>query len=154
MAVNRLWELVQGFKGECRSKGWKTSEHEDWVRMGSEYHNFLWTRTINPSTFKKIAEARKFAIRKGVSYEVVDVAYTAWLLSEPVTNELIETIIENPTIAQRTAVYDLSWLHSEKLICLKLNKTDSEVFREFEGFLEEKWGVKFKPVQEALTETL
>lgn len=154
MAVHRLWELVQGFKRECRSKGWKTSEHEDWVRMESEYHNFLWTRTINPSTFRKIAEARKFAIREGVAYQVIDVAYTAWLLSEPLTDELIETIVENPTIAQRTALYDLSWLHSNKLICLKLNKTDSEVFREFESFLEKKWGVELRPVKEALAETV
>jgi len=154
MEVPRLWELVRHFKGECHSRGWKTSEHEDWVKTGNEYHNFLWVRTIHPSTLKKVAEAHKCAIREGISYQVVDIAYTAWLLSEPPTDELIQAIVENPEIAERTAIYDLSWVHSDKPICLKLNKTDSEVFQEFESFLEKKFGVKIKPVQKALTKTV
>jgi len=32
-----------------------------------------------------------------------------------------------------------------KPLCLKWNETDSKVFKEFEKFLEEKWGVKFRP---------
>jgi len=151
MAIPRVWELVRSFKNECKSRGWETSEHEDWVKAGSEYHNFLWARTVRPSTFKKIAEEHKCAIKEGVSYQVVDVAYTAWLFSETPPEELLKTVAENPEIFMRTAIYDLSLAYSRKSFCLKLNQTGSSVFREFESFLEKKWGVKFKPVQSVLT---
>ena len=151
MGISRLKEIVQCFKRECQSKGWKTSEHEDLVEAGNNYHNFLWVRSIHPSTFKEIAETHKCAIKEGVSYRVVDVAYTAWLFSEPLTDKLIQTIDENPAIAKRTAMYDLNGEHLDKLICLKSNKTDSIVFRQFESFLDKKIGVQFKLVKELLS---
>ena len=151
MTIPRVWELVRSFKYECESRGWKVSEHEDWVHAGNEYHNFLWTRTVRPAAFKKIAEEHKCAIKQGISYQVVDVAYTAWLFSEAPSEELLQTVAENPELSKRTAIYDLSWAYSEKTLCLKLNQTGSRVFKEFENFLEKKWGVEFKTVQSLLT---
>jgi len=152
VAVSTIWELIQCFKAECQSKGCRTSEHEDWVKIGNEYHNFLWARTINPRTFKKIAEAHKCAIKEGISYRVVDVTYTAWILSEPMEDELIQTIAESPAIMETNAMYELTWEHSDKPFCLRLNKTDSGVFLEFENFLEKKLGVKLKPIPDAFLE--
>lgn len=151
MTIPRVWELVRSFKRECESRGWKVSEHEDWVKTGNEYHNFLWTRTVRPATLKKIVEEHKCAIKQGISYQVVDVAYTAWLFSEAPSEELLQTVVENPELSKRTAIYDLSWAYSKKPHCLKLNQTDSSVFQEFENFLEKKWGVEFKPVQSLVT---
>jgi len=150
MPIPRVWELVRSFKRECESRGWKVSEHEDWVKAGDEYHNFLWTRTVRPATLKKIAEQHRCAIKQGISYQVVDVAYTAWLLSEAPPEELLQIVAEDPELSKRTAIYDLSWANSKKPLCMKLNKTDSSVFQEFENFLEKKWGVDFKPVQRLL----
>jgi len=147
MTVPRVWELVRSFKRECESRGWKISEHEDWVKAGNEYHNFLWARTVHPATLKKIAEEHKCAIKQGISYQVVDVAYTAWLFSVAPSEKLLQTVAENPEFSKRTAIYDLSWAYSKKPLCVKLNQTNSSVFREFENFLEKKWGVEFKPVQ-------
>jgi len=151
MAIPRVWELVRNFKRECESRGWKASQHEDWVKVGNIYHNFLWTRTVHPATFKKIAEEHRCAIRQGISYHVVDVTYTAWLFSETPSEELLQIAEENPELFEKTAIYDLSWINSEKPVCLKLNQTDSPVFKEFESFLEKKWGVEFKPVKELLS---
>jgi len=151
MTIPRVWELVRSFKCECEARGWEVSEHEDWVKADNEFHNFLWTRTVRPATLKKIAEEHKCAIKQGISYQVVDVAYTAWLFSESPSEELLQTIAENPELSKRTAIYDLSWAYSKKLPCLKLNNTDSSVFQEFENFLEKKWGIEFKPVQSLLT---
>jgi len=150
MTIPRVWELVRSFKGECESRGWKISQHEDWVMAGNEYHNFLWTRTVRPATLKKIAEERKCAVKQGMSYRVVDVAYTAWLFSEAPSEELLQTVAEDPELSKRTAIYDLSCAYSEKPTCLRLNQTDSSVFQEFENFLEKKWGVEFKRVQRLL----
>jgi hypothetical protein len=146
MVVPRVWELICRFKDECHLKGWKTSESEDWVKVDDEYHNFLWARNIHPSTFKRIITACKCAIKQGVSYQVVKVAYTAWLFPESPSEVLVQTIAKDPKLAKRIAIYDLSNLYAGKPLCLKLNETESKVFQEFENFLERKWGIKLKPV--------
>ena len=147
MRIPKVWELLNGFKNQCQLRGWKTSEHEDWVKIDDEYHNFLWTQTVHPSTFEKIASNHKCAIRKGVSYQVVEVSYTAWLFPQSPPESLLETVKENPELSRRTAIYDLSWVYTGKPFCLKLNETESMAFREFERFLNKKWGIKVKPVQ-------
>jgi hypothetical protein len=147
LRIPKVWELLDGFKGQCQLRGWKTSEHEDWVKIGDEYHNFLWTQTVHPSTFEKIAVNHKCAIREGVSYQVVDVLYTAWLFLQGPPEGLVQTVKENPELSTRTAIYDLSWVYAGKPLCLKLNETKSKVFQEFERFLEETWGVEVRPVQ-------
>ncbi len=143
--------MLRSFKDECHLTGWKTSEHEDWIHADDQYHNFLWTRTIHPSTFRRIARASKCAVREGVSYRVVDVAYTAWLFSEAPPEELVQTVIDDENLAKNTAVYDMSGLHSSKPVCTRLNSTGSKVFKEFENFLQKKWGVKFKSAQDVVT---
>jgi hypothetical protein len=147
LRIPKVWELLDGFKGQCQLRGWKTSEHEDWVKIGDEYHNFLWTQTVHPSTFEKIAVNHKCAIRKGVSYQVVDVLYTAWLFLQGTPEGLVQTVKENSELSRRTAIYDLSWVYAGKPFCLKLNETKSMAFQEFERFLEETWGVEVKPIQ-------
>ena len=149
--IPRVWEILRRFKRECQSRGWSTSEDEDWINLNQQYHNFLWARTIHPSTFKKVASARKCAVRKGVSYQVVDIAYTAWLFPETLPDELVRAVAANPELSKRTAIYDLSWAYTGKPVCLRLNETDSPVFREFESFLEKKWGVELKPIHSLMT---
>jgi len=146
-----IWELVRSFKQECESQGWKTSAEEDWVYSDGEYHNFLWTRTIHPSTFRKIAKASKCAVRQGGSYQVVDVSYTAWLFSEQPPEELWRMLVDDQCLAEKTAVYDLSGLREGKLICVKCNQTKSKVFKEFENFLRRKLGSEFKTPRDMVT---
>jgi len=143
--IPKVWELLKYFKGQCQSKGWKTSDYGDWVKKGNEYHNFLWTRTVHPSTFEKVAMSRRCAIREGVSYQVVEVSYTAWVFPEAPPEKLRQIVTENPELSKRIAIYDLSWAYAGKPVCLKLNETDSTVFKEFEKFLEQRCGVKIQP---------
>ena len=146
----KAWELIERFKDHCQSRGWKTSDREDWVKAGDEYHNFLWIQTIYPSTFEKVALNRRSAIREGHSYRVVDVSYMAWVCSKKPPETLMQKIAKNPQILKESAIYDLSQAYSGEPICLKLNETDSEVFQKFEKFLEEDLGVKLKPYQGSL----
>ena len=143
--IPKVWDILRRFKNRCEAKGWKTSESEDWVKKGDKYHNFLWTPTVHLSTFKKIATNHRCAINEGISYRVVDVSYTAWLFPQTPPENMIQVVTEDPELLRRNAIYDLSWVYAGKPICLKLNETDSTVFREFESFLEEKLGVKVKP---------
>jgi len=163
LPIPKVWKLLDLFKDQCQLKGWKSSEHEDWVKTGDEEyhnflwiqtvhpstfenHNFLWIQTVHPSTFEKIAVNHKCAIRKGISYQVVDVSYTAWVFPQSPPENLMQMVSENPELSRRTAIYDLSLAYAGKPLCLKLNETDSTVFKEFEKFLQEELGVEVKPV--------
>jgi len=77
---------------------------------------------------------------------VVDVSYTAWLFPQSPPENLMQTVKEKPELSRRTAIYDLSLAYAGKPLCLKLNETDSTVFKEFEKFLEKELGVEVKPV--------
>lgn len=143
--------MICHFKRDCQSLGWRTSDHEDWVHADNQYHNLLWTRTIHPSTFKKIAKTSKCAVKKGVSYHVVDVAYTAWFFSESPSEELMKIVMDDQKLAENTAIYDLSGLRTTKPVCLRLNSTGSRVFKEFEDFLQKRWGVELKSPKDVLT---
>jgi len=49
MKTSKAWDILRKFKELCKFRGWKTSENEDWVEVGNEYHSFLLTRNIHPS---------------------------------------------------------------------------------------------------------
>jgi len=142
-----IWRLIDSFKERCRLSDWETCETEDWVRTDDgKYHNFLWTQTVHPSTFNRIVSNRKCGIRRGVSYAVVDVAYTCWLFQERPPEMLTSQLTENPELKNTTAIFDLSSAYTGENVCRKLNETESCVFKEFEQFLEEEWNLKLKPV--------
>jgi hypothetical protein len=145
METVKVWDILERFKYECQSHGWITSQKEDWVKTGDEYHNFLWARNIHPSTFQKVTSNQKCVVQENNSYKVVDATYTAWLFPKNPPKNLIETLRKNPNLSRRTAIYNLSHPYQGKPVCLKLNKTGSRVFEEFEKFLENTWGVKVKP---------
>jgi hypothetical protein len=146
MKMPKVWEILEKFKGLCRLRGWRASENEDLVEVGEEYHNFLYTRDVHPSSFKKIASSRKCAVREGLSYKIIEASYTAWLFLEPPSKMLLRTIFENPEFSERIALYDLSPLLEGRSLCTKINNTESLVFQEFEHFLEKELNVKLKPL--------
>jgi hypothetical protein len=144
--MTKVWEILKKFKDVCRVRGWKTSESEDWVETDEKYNRFLWARNIHPSSFKRVVSDRKCIIQEGLSYRVVDASYTAWLFSEPPSETVFKTVVENPDFSERIALYDLSPVLEGKNLCIKLNQTDSPVFEEFERFLRNELKVKFEPL--------
>jgi len=142
----RVLEILKKFKSLCCLRGWKTSESEDWIEIDDKYHNFLWARDVHPSSFKRIVSNRKCVVREGLSYHVVEASYTAWLFSETPCETMVRTVFENPEFSRKIAIYDLSPLLEGKNLCVKLNHTDSSVFREFESFLKNALRAKLKPL--------
>jgi len=142
MKTSQVWDILVKFKHFCKDQGWKTCENEDWVEMGNSYHNFLWTREVSAASFRRIVANKKCVVRNALSYHVVEAAYTAWLFSETPPESLVKTVHENPELCKRIALYDLSQITEGKSTCVKLNKTESHVFREFETFLRTKYEVK------------
>jgi len=144
MKASKVWEILKKFKELCKLRGWKTPESEDWVETGNEYHSFLWAKSIHPSSFRSIVTHRKCVVHEGSSYRVVEASYIAWLFSETPPEGLVNLLLENPDFSKKVALYDLSPIIKGENTCLKLNYTDSPVFREFERFLENEFGVKFE----------
>lgn len=142
----KVWEILKKFKDLCSFHGWRTSESEDWIKIGDEYHSFLWARDVHPASFKKIVSSRKCVVHEGLSYRVVEASYTAWLFSETPSETLVKTVFENSDFFEKIALYDLSPLLKGKNTCVKLNNTDSPVFQEFEHFLKDELKVKLKPL--------
>jgi hypothetical protein len=149
MKISEIWEILIRFKNLCKRRGWKTSENEDWIEVKNRYHNFVWARDIHPSSFKRITNNNKCVVRKGLMYSVVESSYTAWLFSKLPSETVPKSVLENPSLSCRVALYDLSGFVDGKKVCRKLNCTDSLVFREFEVFLENELEIKLKPFSSA-----
>ncbi|MDH7563925.1 MAG: hypothetical protein QHH24_03450 [Candidatus Bathyarchaeota archaeon] len=135
-------EILKEFKSFCQGRGWRSSERDDWVETEEGFHSFLWVRDIHPSSFRKIASYRKCVVSEGASYRVVEAQYAAWLFVTQPTKTVVETVLSDPDLFSKIALYDLSSLAKGKKSCARLNNTGSAVFREFEDFLENKLGVK------------
>jgi len=153
MVTNKVWEILGKFKLFCTSLGWKTSENEDWVEMNDNYHNFIWARDVHPSSFRRIALDTKCVVREGTSYRVVEAAYTAWLFSQTPSEELLRTISENPCLSKSTALYDLSQVTNSKNFCVRQNNTRSQVFQEFEKFLQNELNIRVEPFPPLICQT-
>ncbi len=149
--IPKVLDILKIFKDECRLRGWKPSQNEELINVNGNYHNFLWVKSIHPSTFTRVAANPKFAVKSGLSYKVVQVSYVAWLFQQPPPNELLQLVYEKPEIAKHNAIYDLSWTYAGKPYCLKINFTGSIVFKEFEEFLKRRLGVKVRPMTKTLT---
>lgn len=146
MKASEVWEILARFKNLCKRKhGWKTSEGADWIEAKNAYHNFVWVKNIHPSSFKRIARNNKIIMQEGLAYRVVESSYTAWLFLRSPSETLAKTILENPELSCKVALYDLGDFLDGKPICSKLNSTDSSVFKEFEVFLKNELGVSLQP---------
>ncbi len=142
--VPKVQAILDRFKQSCRLHGWKTADAEDWVEAGDKYHSFLWAKSVHSSSFKRIMAKSRCVIRRGLSYEVVDASYIAWLFLDKPKKGVIREISDNPAFAGRTALYDLSQTLEGRSFVTRLNNTDSPVFLEFERFLRNELGIKFE----------
>ena len=144
LSVPRIWELLKRFKESCERKGWRSEEEEDWIRLGHEFHDFVWVKNVQPSTFRRVMQNPRCTIHDGLSYRVVNASYVAWLFQESPLDAVFQAILNDPKLRSRTALYDFSQVYQGNPTCLKLNATGSQVFGEFERFLLENLGITFK----------
>lgn len=142
MKITKILEIMKKFKDLCSGRGWRTSDANDWVAMDDTYHNFLWAKDVPVSSFRRITSEHKCIVKEGLSYMVVDAAYTAWLFSVSPSENLIKTFLDKPEFSNNVALYDLSPIFDGKNVCARLNQTDSPIFKEFESFLRKELKVK------------
>lgn len=140
--IPMVWDLIEQFKHKCKMRGWWVSRYEDVIQANGEYHVFLWARRVHPKTFRSITLSQCYPVREHeLSYKVVNVSYTAWVFPEKPPESIFMFICEDSLLRRCTAIYDLSEVYCGKPECLKLNETNSVVFREFEGFLESDYNI-------------
>jgi len=142
IGIPRIWELLREFKEYCSLKGWKTSEEADWIHANREYHDFIWARNVSPITFRKVTQNPKCTVFNGSTFRLVNVDYIAWVFEQRLDDKLIKLWKEEPEFIKRTAIYDLSQAYLSRPTAIKFNKTNSEVFREFENFLGGLFGIE------------
>lgn len=133
--VPDVWDLIDEFKNRCKSMGWRVSDFEDVIYAEEAYHNFVPVRRVHIKTFNSVVANCRCFIRNGTSYKAVNVSYIAWVFSKHPSEDIVLSIIENPLLLRRIALFDLGDAYAGKPICLKINETKSIVFTEFEKFL-------------------
>ncbi len=143
-----VWELIERFKERCGRKGWKVGDYEDIIKAGGEYHYIIWARRIHPKTFERVNVKDSLSVREGPHPRRVKISYIAWVLHGGVDGSVLEAMRGNPDFLGRVAVYDVSKLYKGERVCLKLNRTGSIVFQEFERFLNEEFKVEFRRIPE------
>jgi len=141
-----FWSLIEKFKNACKNKNWRIYGDEDIVYDGSEYHRLVIVHQTRFETFKRVIANPHQSIKRGDQHEVVNVSYIAWISQEQIPKIAADFLANRPALLSRVALYDLSPLNNGENVCLKMNRTDSTVFREFESFLVEN-GFRFKPLE-------
>ncbi|MEM2875963.1 MAG: hypothetical protein QXL67_03295 [Candidatus Bathyarchaeia archaeon] len=153
MSVEELWIILERFKDSCKAKGWDVEKSIDLIKRGDEYHNFLFTKEIRPSTFRRIGVYAKSVVKERELYRVVELTYNAWVCSKPVPESVWSILEEKPEMLSRNAIYDFSELATSG-VCRKLNETSSVVFREFENFLSEELKCKLESARSRILKTM
>jgi hypothetical protein len=144
LGIPRIWELLSSFKEWCKREGWRSDEEEDWIRLGHEFHDFVWVKNLRPSTFQRVMQNPRCTIHDGLSYRVVNASYVAWLFQESPSDSIVQALMNDQRLCAIAALYDFSQVSQEDPTCLKLNATKSQVFDEFEHFLSGNWGIAVK----------
>jgi hypothetical protein len=130
-----FWDIIDEFKPVCRVKGWKTFEHEDLVNADGEYHYLVLVRQVHLETFKRVIANTRQYVRDGNLYRGVDVSYAALISQMAIPERVVSFLVSKLPLLRRIALYDMSPLYEGKRFYLRINKTESPVFREFEDFL-------------------
>jgi len=142
----QVWDLIDKFKGCCKSKGWNACEYDDMIEAENEWHKFFWIRSLHTNTFRKVIMNSLCSMREGISYKTVRLSYMAWVLPEKPSESITRTVAEEPRFSRKIAIYDLRDVYAGRPLCLKLNETKSVVFQEFEKFLSIEYDIKIQPI--------
>ena len=104
-----IWELIERFKAQCDGKGWKICGNEDLIKVGNEYHYFVWSLRTHPSTFRRVINLdRRIPIREDKPIKLVSLSYMVWISPSPISEEALEIFSETPDLSRKVAVYDMS----------------------------------------------
>lgn len=134
----RVFEALKKFRERCLRRGWTASRDGDWVKAGEAYHAFLWCRSLSAGTLHSIAASSEVSICEQDRWKVQKVDYIAFL-SGGFTEDVFDLLERNPHLSNRVMLYDIDR-------SCKTGKAISPVFREFERFIEEEYGITLEPV--------
>lgn len=144
------WDLIERFCEHCdKIKGWHTYKAEGLVQIKESFHEFIWAHNPVTETFKSvilnsscvIPNSQEFFetfdfVERDVSYrfpfKMVRVSFIAWVLSAGPSKGILDFVRKRPQIQRWVALYDLDRFFKSGSDCKRLNKTESEVFKEFE----------------------
>jgi len=140
-----MLNLLDRFMSHCRKKGWSVGEYQDFVEKDGEYRVFFFIKRIFPR-LREIFTEDKWSIFEENSHKSSSVKYRAFIFEEKPPNELVKTLKEDPTLSRNIAIYYLSQLNNDQIICEAWNSTGDSVFDEFEEFLKKELRTTLKQI--------
>jgi CRISPR/Cas system-associated endonuclease/helicase Cas3 len=129
----------------CRKKGWSVGEYQDFVEKDGEYRVFFLIKNIFPR-LREIFTDDKWSIFEETSQKTRSVKYRAFIFEEKPPNELVKILKEDSALSGNVAIYYLSQLTNDEIICEAWNATGDSVFEEFEEFLKKDLRTNLKPM--------
>jgi hypothetical protein len=156
--------ILDKFNEHCNKlKGWQIYENEDLVQVKESFHKIFWIHDLHPETFKSVVLDRSYTIQSSQRFfepfdyvesyaskkcpsRTVRVSFMGFVASQHPSAEIVVFLERKPQIKKRVALYDISRFFESQPVCLKLNKTKSRVFNEFERFLTCNYGAEFEEI--------
>ncbi|MEM3437280.1 MAG: hypothetical protein QXP55_01935 [Nitrososphaerales archaeon] len=136
MTILKIREVLKAFKEYCRDE-WEAEKSGQWFKIDDLYHVFIWSKSITLQTLKSMLRLQKVSLRGDSFWKVNHASYMAFISTGGLEEEVYEALKADPRMTERCVYYDL-----EKGI--KIGMTSSPVFKKFEEFLKNKYGLEFK----------
>jgi hypothetical protein len=136
LATLEVKKALKAFKEYCRDE-WEAEKSGQWFKIDGSYHVFIWSKSMTIPTLKSMTYLRKFSLRKGDFWEVKNATYIAFISIGGFEEELYEVLKADPRMTENCVYYDL-----RKRI--KIGMVSSPVFKKFEEFLKNEYGLEFK----------
>jgi hypothetical protein len=140
-------EFIKEFTEHCRrSKHWKTYENQELIQTETGFHKIVWLQEPQARFFENSIKHPISVIRDELSYRAVRHDFTAFVSLNALSAEVTLFFEESPSLSNWVALYDLSAATKHPSVCSKTNYTKSEVFQEFEKFLNSFYRIRFNPL--------
>ncbi len=138
METLKVREVLKAFREHCRDE-WEAEKSGQWFKIDGSYHVFVWSKSIAITTLKSMACLQKVTLHEGDFWKVKEASFMAFICAGGLEKEAYEVLKADPRITERCICYDL-----EKRT--KIGVSSSPVFKKFEEFLKNKYGLEFKCV--------
>lgn len=141
--ISNVWTIINHFNKYAKTQGWNTYNDGELIERNGEFHRFVWVNKLHFGTFRNMVNNNPSIVVGDQSLsKMITPSYVAWITLDPPSHIWLYLIKEDPYLLPRIALYDLHQAHTGQKECLKINETKSIVFKAFEQFLGEQYGIK------------
>ena len=136
----KLSEVVGKFFELCaKTKPWEVFEDQALIQTESGFHKFIALENPQSNSFMNALKRPVELVKDGTSYRQVRYSFIALVVHDCAPADFLLLLEKNLTLESSVALYDIK---GKRSCCF--NKTRSEVFQEFQKYLDEKYHLKLR----------